>query len=259
MKFLFEPHTRLICALLICSSLATLACRPEPEIAADLVLLDGKVVTVDENVPEGEAIAMKGDTILAVGSNREIRAYVGAETEVIDLDGDLAIPGFIESHAHFTGIGQAKMQLNLMDVANWEEVVSMVEAVVGDAATGELIRGRGWHQEKWDHTPENNVDGLPTHHSLSAVSPNNPVVLRHASGHASFANARAMAMSNITRNTPDPAGGEIVRDANGEPIGAFRETAQRLLGAAAEGADAPDPRRLIELANDEVISINYYN
>ena len=249
-----RPHFFLICLFVVCSCVLSQACRPEPEIAADLVLLDGKVVTVDDNVPDGEAIAMKGDTILAVGSNREIRAYVGAETEVIDLDGDLAIPGFIDSHVHFTGIGQSKMQLNLMAVANWEEVVSMVEAVVGDASTGELIRGRGWHQEKWDHTPEDNVDGLPTHHTLSAVSPNNPVVLRHASGHASFANAKAMEMSNITARTPDPAGGEIVRDANGEPIGAFRETAQRLLGGASEGAEQPDLRRIVELANEEVIS-----
>jgi predicted amidohydrolase YtcJ len=241
-----------LCVLTIVT--VTSGCRPEPEIPADLVLLDGKVVTVDDNVPDGEAIALKGDTILAVGSNREIRAFVGAETEVIDLDGQLAIPGFIDSHVHFTGIGQAKMQLNLMDVANWEEIVSMVDAVVGDASSGELIRGRGWHQEKWDHTPENNVDGLPTHHSLSAVSPNNPVVLRHASGHASFANAKAMEMSNITARTPDPAGGEIVRDESGEPIGAFRETAQRLLGGASEGAEPPDLRRVIELANQEVIS-----
>jgi len=219
-----------------------IGCRGEPEIPADLVLLGGKVVTVDDNVPDGQAIAMKGDTILAVGSNRDIRAYVGSETEVIDLDGKLAIPGFIDDHAHFTGIGNSKMQLNLMGVSSWEEIVAMVEAVVGDASTGELIRGRGWHQEKWDHTP------------LSAVSPNNPVVLTHASGHASFANAKAMEMAGITRSTRAPAGGEIVRDANGDPIGMFRETAQALLRGAYEGAESPDPRHVIELANEEVIS-----
>jgi len=229
-------------------------CYGEPEIPADLVLLGGKVVTVDDNVPDGQAIAMKGDSILAVGSNREIRAWVGSETEVIDLAGMLAIPGFIESHAHFTGTGSAKMQLNLMEASSWDAIVSMVEAVVGDAATGELIRGRGWHQEKWDETPESNVDGVPTHHSLSAVSPNNPVVLGHASGHAAFANAKAMEMSGVNRRTRAPSGGEIVRDANGDPTGMFRETAQGLLRGAYEGSEAPDPRRLIELANEEVIS-----
>ncbi|UCG88958.1 MAG: amidohydrolase family protein [Gemmatimonadota bacterium] len=238
----------------LCSLAVVLGCYAEPEVAADLVLRGGKVVTVDSDVPNGEAIAMKGDTILAVGSDRDISAYIGRETEVIDLDGMLALPGFIESHGHFTGIGQAKTQLNLRDVANWDEVVAMVEAVVADAAGGELIQGRGWHQEKWDRTPQPNVDGLPTHHSLSAVSPENPVVLRHASGHASFANSRAMEISGITSNTPDPPGGEIVRDAAGEPIGAFRETAQRLLGPASAGAASPDPRRVIELANEEVLS-----
>ena len=247
-------NRHLIGSCFVLAMASTLGCYAEPEVAADLVLQGGKIVTVDDDLPEAEAIAMKGDTVLAVGSNREIRAYIGSETEVIDLDGMLAIPGFIESHGHFSGIGAAKMQLNLMAVANWGEVVSMVAAVVGDAATGELIRGRGWHQEKWDVTPEPNVDGLPTHHTLSAVSPDNPVVLRHASGHASFANAKAMEMSGITRNTPDPPGGEIVRDASGEPIGAFRETAQGLLGGAYEGAEGSDPRRVLQLANDEVLS-----
>ncbi len=247
-------NRHLIGSCFVLAMASTLGCYAEPEVTADLVLQGGRIVTVDDDVPEGEAIAMKGDTVLAVGSNREMRAYIGSETEVIDLDGMLAIPGFIESHGHFSGIGAAKMQLNLMAVANWGEVVSMVAAVVGDAATGELIRGRGWHQEKWDVTPEPNVDGLPTHHTLSAVSPDNPVVLRHASGHASFANAKAMEMSGITRNTPDPPGGEIVRDASGEPIGAFRETAQGLLGGAYEGAEGSDPRRVLQLANDEVLS-----
>ena len=247
-------NRHLIGSCFVLAMASTLGCYAEPEVAADLVLQGGRIVTVDDDVPEGEAIALKGDTVLAVGSNREIRAYIGSETEVIDLDGMLAIPGFIESHGHFSGIGSAKMQLNLMNVANWDEVVSMVAAVIGDAATGELVTGRGWHQEKWDATPEPNVDGLPTHHTLSAVSPDNPVVLRHASGHASFANAKAMEISGITRNTPDPPGGEIVRDVSGEPIGAFRETAQGLLGGAYDGYEGGSPRRALELANEEVIS-----
>ena len=229
-------------------------CVSPPEIEADLVLRGGKVVTVDENVADGQAIAVKGDTILAVGSDRQIRAYIGPNTEVIDLDGMLAIPGFVESHGHFLGIGDANMQLDVMNVANWDEIVSMVDAVAGDASAGELIRGRGWHQEKWDRVPEGGVQGLPTHQSLSAVSPNNPVVLRHASGHASFANAMAMEMSGITRRTADPRGGEIVRDENGNAIGMFRETAQGLLGPARENAVPPDPRRQAELAIEEMLA-----
>ncbi|HEX9692397.1 MAG TPA: amidohydrolase [Gemmatimonadales bacterium] len=239
-------------------AVTAIGCASEPDVAADLVLRNGKIVTVDADLPEAEAVAILGDTILAVGSDRDIAAYIGRETQVIDLDGKLAIPGFIESHGHFTGVGTAKLQLDLMHVANWDEVVSMVEAAVGDRPAGSLIAGRGWHQEKWDRPPPGNIEGLPTHHTLSAVSPNNPVILRHASGHAAFANAKAMEMSGITRNTLNPRGGEIVRDADGNPTGAFRETAQGLLGLATELATAnappPDPRHIIELAVEESLS-----
>jgi predicted amidohydrolase YtcJ len=247
-------HTSRLGMLLVGALAAAIGCAGEPDVAADLVLRNGKVVTVDEAVPDGEAIALHGDTILAVGSDARVSRYIGDDTEVIDLNGQLAIPGFIDSHGHFLGVGDAKMQLDLMNVANWDEIVAMVADAVADAPAGALIRGRGWHQEKWDTPPPGNIEGLPTHHTLSAVSPNNPVILRHASGHASFANARAMEMAGVTRDTPDPPGGEIVRDATGNPIGAFRERAQGLLSAAAEGATPPDPRRQAELAAEESLS-----
>ncbi len=221
---------------------------------ADLVLQGGKVVTVDDAVPDGEAVAVRAGRIVAVGSDEEIEAYIGSSTEVIDLQGQLAIPGFIDSHVHFSGIGQAQLQLGLMEVANWDEVVEMVAAAVAEAEPGELITGRGWHQEKWDRVPEPNVDGLPFHHSLSAVSPENPVILRHASGHATYANGLAMEMSGIDRNTPDPQGGEIVRDGAGNPIGVFRERAGRLLGPAQADARPADPREVMRLADREVLS-----
>jgi predicted amidohydrolase YtcJ len=130
----------------------------------------------------------------------------------------------------------------------------MVGEAVADAEPGELITGRGWHQEKWSPRPKPNVDGLPHHDALSAVSPDNPVLLTHASGHATFANARAMELAGITRDTPDPEGGEIVRDARGEAIGAFRETASGLLGPARAGASEPEPRRVALLAQQEAFS-----
>jgi len=246
---------RLLVGVLLAGAFALVAgCAAEPEVSADLVLRNGKVVTVDPAVPDGEAIAVQGDKVLAVGSDAEIAQYIGSGTKVINLEGQLAIPGFIEAHGHFLGVGDAKMQLDLMSVANWDEVVGMVEYAASDVAPGALIRGRGWHQEKWDEEPPGNVEGLPTHHTLSAISPDNPVILRHASGHASFANAKAMEMAGITSETPDPAGGEIVRDADGEPIGAFRERAQGLLSAAAENAEPPDRRRQAEMAAEEALS-----
>ncbi len=251
---MFSSHMRsrllLRTALLAVTSLS-LACADNS--SADLVLRNGNIVTVDDDNPSAQAIAVRDGHIVAVGSDADIEGYVGAGTEVIDLEGKTAIPGFIEGHAHFTGVGMSTLQLNLMEVTNWDEIVAMVEAAVADAEPGQLIQGRGWHQEKWDRTPEPNVDGLPFHQTLSAVSPDNPVVLRHASGHATYANAMAMEMSGIDASTGDPTGGEIVRDADGNPIGAFRETAARLLGPASSGAAPPNPRRVVELAQDEAI------
>ena len=220
----------------------------------DVVLHNGKIITVDELHPEVQALGIRGDQIVVVGTNEEVDAYIGETTEVIDLEGQLAVPGFIESHGHFLGVGNAQMQLNLMDVQNWEEIVAMVAAAVEEAQPGQLIRGRGWHQEKWNPLPERNVEGFPLHDQLSEVSPDNPVVLTHASGHASFANARAMEMSGITSATADPDGGEILRDARGNPIGVFRETASGLLRGASADATPPDPRRQAELAVQEALA-----
>ena len=242
-----------VLSLALCAFAIASGCGPTQELA-DLVLRDGKIVTVEETMPEVEALAVKGDRILAVGTNDEIDTYVGPVTEVIDLGGQLAIPGFIEGHGHFLGIGDSKLQLNLMDVESWDEIVVMVADAAEQAQSGELIRGRGWHQDKWDPAPTPNVEGLPLHGPLSKVSPDNPVLLRHASGHATFANAKAMEMAGITRDTPDPPGGVIVKDARGNPIGAFRETASRLLNPARRDATPPDPRRQAELAVQEALS-----
>ena len=239
--------------LLPCAALAFAACG-EPVEPADLVLLGGTVVTGDDSIPDGQALAARGGRIVAVGTDKDIRRYVGDATEVVDLAGHTAVPGLIEGHAHYSGVGQAQLQLDLTTVANWDEIVAMVQAAVAQAQPGELITGRGWHQEKWDRRPEPNVDNLPLHAALSAVSPDNPVILTHASGHATLANAKAMELSGITRATKDPEGGEIVRDAAGNPIGAFRETASGLLRGARQSAAPQDPRRVLLLAQEEAFS-----
>ena len=222
--------------------------------AADLVLTNGNIVTVDDGNPTAQAIAIREGKILAIGSAVAIDEFVGRQTEIIDLEGQTAIPGFIEGHAHFNGVGQAQLQLNLMSVSNWDEVVAMVEEAANSAEPGELILGRGWHQEKWDRAPTPNVEGIPLHITLSAASPNNPVLLTHVSGHAVYANAKAMELSGIDNTTPDPSGGEIIRDGMGNPIGYFRETASRLLAPAREGSTPTDPRRVVELAQEEALS-----
>jgi predicted amidohydrolase YtcJ len=227
---------------------------------ADLVLINGKVVTVETAMPEAQAIAVVGDRIADIGSSADMKRHVGPKTEVIDLKGQLVVPGFIEGHGHFTGLGQAQLNLKLMKTTSWQEIVAMVEEAAKKAKPGQWIYGRGWHQEKWTAKPQPSVEGFPTHDALSTVSPDNPVLLTHASGHATFANAKAMELSGITKATPNPAGGDILKDAQGNPIGVFRETASGLIrrGAgeprASEAESASRARRVLELASQEALS-----
>ena len=228
------------------------ACAPQP---ADLVLRNGKIVTVDPERPEAQAVAISGYTIAAVGTTDEIARYVGPNTQVIDLEGRLAIPGFIEGHGHYMGLGESKMQLDLTTAKNWDDIVAMVAEAARQARPGEWIRGRGWHQEKWDRVPRPNVEGVPLHQSLDRVSPNNPVSLTHASGHAGFVNGKALELAGITRATPSPSGGEIVKDAAGNPTGLLRETAQGLVGRAMAEARAKMTPEEMEARNREVVRL----
>jgi len=241
----------------------TIGCAPASDLPpADMVIHNGKVVTVDDNVPEAEGIVINGDRIELVGSNEEVEAYIGPDTEVIDLDGALAIPGLIEGHGHFMGIGSNVLNLDLLDATSWQGVADMVAAAVEEAEPGELIEGRGWHQERMTDLDESNtVRGFPTHDAISAVSRENPVILRHASGHATFGNAYAMELAGVTGNTDQPQGGEIIMGPDGEPIGVFVERASSVLGRATanienrmsdEDRDARTWREM-ELASQEVL------
>ena len=235
-------------------SISLLACAPAEE-PADLVLMGGRIVTMDAAYPEATALATRDGKLVAVGTETEIDRFIGADTEVIDLGGALAVPGLIEGHGHFLGVGKAMMQLDLNGVADFDAIVAMVEAAVAGAEPGQWILGRGWHQEKWTSTPEPNVSGLPYHDQLSAVSPENPVFLTHASGHASMVNALALEMAGISSRTPDPPGGEIVRDGQGRAIGVLLETAENLAADLIDNKwDEATIRRMIELASEECLA-----
>ncbi|MGE5624537.1 MAG: amidohydrolase [Bacillota bacterium] len=196
---------------------------------ADLVLLHGNIVTEEKATPKVQALAVKDGRILALGSDQDIQAYVGKGTQVLDLKGQTAVPGFIEGHGHFLELGQFLTQLDLTKTKDWDQVVALVAEAVKKAKPGAWIIGRGWHQEKWTHPPVPNVDGFPLHASLDAVSPANPVMLTHASGHGIFVNAAALKLARVDRHTPDPAGGQIVRDSSGEPAGFLRDNAMLLV------------------------------
>lgn len=229
---------------------------------ADLVLRGGTIVTMDERQPQVEALAARDERIVALGSNADIKRFIGPQTRLIELHGQFVMPGFIEGHGHFLALGRSLMHLDLSGAKSWDEVVSLVAAEVQRRPEGEWIVGRGWHQEKWKQTPVPNVEGYPTHHGLSRVAPDNPLLLVHGSGHMSLANRAAMDLADIDRNTPDPPGGTLLRDARGDPTGVFRETAQaavRRAFAQAQRDRSPEQLqaetlRAVGLAADDCLS-----
>ena len=199
---------------------------PKTPAPADLVLVNGVVATLDAERPQAQAIAVKDGLILAVGSDAEIARHRGPRTETIDLAGRFVTPGFIEGHGHYMSFGRSLSELELRFAKSWDEIVRIVADAAKTTKPGEWIVGRGWHQSKWDRVPNPNVEGVPVHAALSAASPDHPVMLVHTSGHGVFVNAKAMQIVGINADTPDPEGGEILKDERGRPTGMMREAAQ---------------------------------
>ena len=204
----------------------------KPGVEADLVLVNGNVYTLDKTKPNANSIAIKDGLIVEISVEDLTEKYNASSPEIIDLDGAFTMPGFIEGHGHFSGLGKSLINLNFLKSKNWNEIVQMVADKAKTLEPGQWIEGRGWHQEKWNEAVENNILGYPFHDELSALTPDNPVILFHASGHGLFANKKAMDLAGINIETPNPVGGEIVRDNNGNAIGVFEETAMRSIRQA---------------------------
>jgi predicted amidohydrolase YtcJ len=235
--------------ILLAAAGSAAAAQPAP---AELVLRHATVHTLDASRPRAEAVAVREGRIVAVGSDAEVSAHVGPATRVLELGGRTVVPGFDDAHAHFLGIGLARLDVDLVGARSFEELVERVARAAQQRAPGEWIRGRGWHEEKWASRPADAVRGFPVHARLSAVTKDNPVLLERADGHAVLANARAMELSRVTRATRAPEGGEIVHDAAGEPTGIFVDEAERLV-VPAERSPA-ELRRALELAMDECLA-----
>ena len=216
---------------------------------ADLIIENGIIYTMDDFNPIAESVAVRSGKIIGVGSNYYIQSFIGNNTKVLDLKGATMVPGLIEGHGHFMGLGYAKMRLDLSTVSSYDELVDMVSGAVAEANPGEWILGRGWHQSKWEPVPIPLVKGFQTHDKLSAISPNNPVWLTHASGHAAFGNAKAMELAGVTSETEFGFGGEIIKDLRGNPTGVFNERAQGLVSQYVETeSEDNSSQRALELA-----------
>lgn len=208
--------------------LAILMMSCSQEEKADLIIYNANVYTVNKNQPKADFVAVKDDKIWMVGDGA-YDDYASDNTTLIDAGGKFVMPGWIEGHGHFSGLGKSLQNLNFINSKNWKEIISMVQDKASSLPKGEWIEGRGWHQEKWSENPNGRADGYPIHDDLSTASPDNPVILYHASGHSLYANQAAMNLAGVTMETSDPPGGRIVKDMRGNPIGVFEERAMNLI------------------------------
>jgi predicted amidohydrolase YtcJ len=201
--------------MLLLASLRMAGAQP----AASLVLLNGKIWTANETQPRAEAVACLGNRIVAVGSNGEIRKWIGPGTEVLDLGGKLVLPGFNDAHVHFFSGGENLAGVQLRDAKSEDEFRARIAQFAAKQPAGRWITGGDWDHENW--TPAR----LPTRQSIDAVTAGHPVFVSRLDGHMALANSQALQLAGITRDTPDPPGGTIVRDAAGEPTGVLKDAA----------------------------------
>lgn len=244
-----SPAVQTIGSLLILACLVSLfGCSSGRQPPADLVLLGGNVLTMDSARLSAAAVAIRADRIVGVGTDAEMQEWVGGRTQVIELKGLTVIPGMIDAHTHFVGIGARKLQVDAAGTTSKEDIVRLVAAEVARSNPGEWIQGRGWDQNNW---PDKK---FPTVQDLDAAAPENPVFLRRVDGHAAWVNSRALAIAGISRNTPDPPGGQIIRDASGEPTGTLVDNAFRLVSQHVAPLTREQKKQAVRLSIQECLA-----
>ena len=210
------------CTIVVAVLLAACVAFGEEKPAADLIITNAKVYTVDKAHPRAEALAVLGTRIVGVGTSAEIDAWRGPNTKVIDAHGRLVLPGFNDAHVHFISGGLQLDSVELKDADSPLEFARRIGNFAKRAPKGEWITGGDWDEEKW------NPPALPTKELIDAVTPETPVFVTRYDGHESLANSYVLKLAGVTAKTPDPPGGTIVRDAQGNPTGVLKDAAQDL-------------------------------
>jgi len=238
---------------LLAATLLLLIWVPVPQpAAADIVFRNGNVYTANDKAPRAQAIAVKGDRIVFVGSNEAAQKFVGANTRVVDLKGNTVLPGFTDSHQHLSGVGQREMTLNLEGTTSLDDLLAKLKARVDQAKPGEWVTGRGWIETHWQPPV------FPTRWDLDKVSPNNPVILGRADGHGAVANSAALKLAGVDKNTPNPFGGEISKDKrSGEPNGMLLDAAQGLVRNRVPPTSREDAERAVVLGVKRDIGLGW--
>ena len=242
--------------LLVAASLLFLTVFiPAPQRAqstADIVFKNGNVYTANDKAPRAQALAVKADRIIFVGSNAAAQRYVGPNTRVVDLKGSTVLPGFTDAHQHLSGVGQREMTLNLEGTTSLDDFLAKVKARVDQAKPGDWVTGRGWIETHWQPAV------FPTRWDLDKVAPNNPVILGRADGHGAVANSAALKLAGVDKNTPNPFGGEVSKDKqSGEPNGMLLDAAQGLVRRRVPPTTAADDERAVELGVKRDIELGW--
>jgi predicted amidohydrolase YtcJ len=214
---------RLIPRSLLFLASASIALAQGTTPAADLIVTNARIYTVDASRPVVEAIAVAGGRVLFAGNASGALALRGTATKVVDLGGRTVIPGMVDAHLHIAGLGDALHIVDLTGTTSYDEVIARIAARARQVPKGQWVLGRGWDQNDWGDTR------FPTHDKLTAAVPDHPVYVVRVDGHAGLANLKALQAAGVTAATPDPTGGHIERDANGAPAGVFVDNAQGLV------------------------------
>jgi predicted amidohydrolase YtcJ len=212
-----------------------------PEAMADLILVNGIVHTLDPAHPRAEAVAVRAGRIVLAGSTRDVLRLKGPSTRVADVSGRTVVPGLTDAHGHILGLGLLAMRLELMGTTSAEQIAAMVKARAETTEPGRWLRGRGWDQNDWARQE------FPTSALLDAAAPGHPVILDRIDGHAVWVNTAALRAAGVTRRTPDPPGGRIVRDAAGEPTGVLVDAAEDLVVSKAPAPTRSETREALEM------------
>jgi predicted amidohydrolase YtcJ len=216
---------------------------PEP---ADVLYVNGRIYTMDEKMNVAEALATRGGRIVAIGAQNDLQGIVRAK-QVVDLGGMTVLPGFIDAHAHLMSLGVAKLTVDLVGVRSETAVAGLVEQRIRKSEPGQWVRGRGWDQNLWS------TKRFPTHQILDKIAPNNPVYLVRIDGHAAWINKKALEIAGISSQTPDIVGGQIVRDASGNPTGLFVDNAMGLVNKFLPPPSVKESEEAIKLAIGEFL------
>jgi predicted amidohydrolase YtcJ len=243
---------RIICALILGFLALGLVSTGSSQPAADLVLKNGIIYTVNERQPRAEAIAVRGDRIVFVGSNADVKKYEGSSTRVIDLAGKTVVPGMTDAHYHLLGVGQREVTLNLEGTSSLEDFLQRVSERVSRAKPGAWVTGRGWIETFWKPPV------FPTRQDLDRIAPNNPLYLVRADGHGAVTNSAALKIAEIGGSTPNPFGGEILKDkATNEPTGMLIDAAKELVTKHIPGPTETDNEQATVLGVERSIRLGW--